>query len=226
MLLSKILTLFLFSGLAFGATVPAAQSWDVKTDIAKEIQKKYPEARIEVTQGLERLYAAFLMSVSRVALETDEAGMAVMRLEGSETKNVRVAYHAWVKVPVPKKRILPRSALNQELFVIQEVDIASGIGRQYRGVLLPVDTNFEGLESIQTLLEQQAVLTTAVQKAPDVRPGSQVQIRVISGQLTLSTSGVAQEMATIGSQVRVTTAGAKKELVGKLTENKIVEVVL
>ena len=82
------------------------------------------------------------------------------------------------------------------------------------------------LESRQTILEGYFLTTNAVQRLPDVRRGDPVTLKLISGELQLTTQGIAQEPASIRSNVRVMVLKTKKEMVGKLQDSNTVEVKL
>ncbi len=126
----------------------------------------------------------------------------------------------------PVRRIYPNTKLKNEDFKSQEVNVASGSPREYRGVMLSADTDLSGFQSRQTILENQFVTTTSVEKQPDLRKGDIVRLDLVSGDLTLSTQATVSEPGSIGERIRVLTAKSKKEVVGTVREDHSVEVKL
>jgi flagella basal body P-ring formation protein FlgA len=129
-------------------------------------------------------------------------------------------------VLAPVRRIYPNTKLKNEDFKSQEVNVASGSPREYRGVMLSADTDLSGFQSRQTILENQFVTTTSVEKQPDLRKGDIVRLDLVSGDLTLSTQATVSEPGSIGERIRVLTAKSKKEVVGTVREDHSVEVKL
>ena len=102
--------------------------------------------------------------------------------------------------------------------------MATGPIREYRGILVPADGDFSKLQTRQTLLENQFVTTSAIERQPDVRKGDSVRLDLLSGDLQLSTQATASENGSIGDRVRVLTTKTKKEVVGTIREDHSVEV--
>jgi flagella basal body P-ring formation protein FlgA len=131
---------------------------------------------------------------------------------------------AWKRVPIATHRIFPNTRIKDEDFKISEVNVATGVAREYRGVMLPADTVFTKLQTKQTILEGQYVVTSAIQQTPDLRKGDTVKLELISGDLTLTTQAVTEEPGQVGSQVRVMTTKTKRELMGLVKADHSVEV--
>ena len=145
--------------------------------------------------------------------------------EGKEiVETIQTPYEAWKKVPVAIHRIYPNSKLKNEDFKLQDINVASGVAREYRGVMMPSDTDFSSLQTKQTILEGQYVVASAIQKMPDLRKGDTVRLELNSGDLSLTTQAIAEESGTIGSQIRVMTTKTKRELSGLVKEDRSVEV--
>jgi flagella basal body P-ring formation protein FlgA len=206
----------------------------LKKRITAQLETKYPGARVELLGGV--AFGAGTeapASIQSVSFVTENGrGDAQVMINGANTEGEEVAVPAWVRfnalVPahVALRRILPGERLDPEAFALREVDVAQGMLREFRGVLLPKDSDLAHLETRQTILEGQPALSSGVVRVPDVRKGEAVQIRVFSGALTLSTSGVAEEPAYLDSKIRVMTAKTKRELTGKLRSGGVVEVQL
>ena len=131
-----------------------------------------------------------------------------------------------VPVWIALKRVYPNEKLNKKDFRLQEINVSSGLAHEYRGNFLSKDADLNQLEARQSILEGGFVLSSGVQKTPDIRRGEAVQIRMISGGVVISLSGTAEEPAYLDQPVRVMTQQTKKSLLGKLGENHRVEVQL
>ncbi len=197
------------------------------------LEQKFPGARIEFTgplnwkQGVAPTNHLKLISLAEegrglvqfsFSEETEEPGQ--IQIDGT------AAFSAWVPARMPIRRIMPGERLTSEILSDQDVNVASGTGYTYRGVVLPQTVELSNLEARQTLLEGQFVVTTAVQKVPDIRRGDSVQILVKAGLMSVLTQGTAQESAYVNKPVRVLTVKTKRELVGKLDASGTVEVTL
>jgi flagella basal body P-ring formation protein FlgA len=165
-------------------------------------------------------------------IEDRPNGSALVELSGTDRENrrksekIQTPYQAWKSVPIAIKRIYPNTRLKNEDFRTGEINVASGPAREYRGVLLPGGTEFSGMESRQTILENQIAVSTAIQKQPDLRKGDTVKLLLLSGDLELSTQAVAEEPASVGERIRVLTVKGKRELIGKVASDRSVEVSL
>jgi flagella basal body P-ring formation protein FlgA len=106
------------------------------------------------------------------------------------------------------------------------VNVAQGLAYQYRGVMIPSKESIDGLQARQTILEGQYPLASGVEKVPDVRRGDAIQVKILSGEIQLSTMATVQEPGYLNQNVRILTQKSKKELVGMLKEGGIVEVKL
>ena len=202
----------------------------------KAIEEKLPNANIKFPSiHLLEKNAAFqeLSDVLAVKLLEDRPnGMLLLEVSGIDQNNdpalkrIQLPYEAWVSVPVANKRVPVNSALQNADFRVQQVNVASGRLRDYRGIFAPTNFRFEKVLSKQTILEGQALTTASYIKTPDLKRGDMVRLELISGDLVLTTQGVAQEPATIGDRVRVITNKTKREVVGVLREDRSVEVAI
>lgn len=217
------------------AELDASPSLSLSSLVKKALEKKYNQAEIQIP-SLDKIekspaIAEFDELKSARLIEDKSTGVAVLEIVGvigekESSQVIQTPYEAWVNVPVATHRIYPNVKLKNDDFRIQPVNVASGPARDYRGVMIASETNFDRMESRQSILEGQFVVNSAVQKQPDVRRGDTVKLELVSGELSLTTQGVIQEPASIGAMVRVLTNKTKRELVGKLKENNTVEVAL
>jgi flagella basal body P-ring formation protein FlgA len=219
--------LFLFASGA--AAVQAAES-ALEPLMRQELSKSFPEARIELMGDVAWTRGAWSPEESaaapRVRLTSlsprGDARFTVSSEQG--TSEAMVRYAAWVPARIAIRRIHPGEKLGSELFSLQDVNVATGQGYEYRGVILSKATELSTLQSRQTVLEGQFLTSTAVEKIPDVRRGDVVRIELNAGELQLTTQGVAEEPAYLNTQVRVMAGKTKRELVGMLKPNGVVEV--
>lgn len=138
--------------------------------------------------------------------------------------DVVAPYSALMMAPIAVRRIQPRERLNRQLFVEREIDVAKGVAREYRGLILAPSTNFDELEAKQTILEGQYPISSGVVRVPDVRQGDSVQLRLVSGGLTLTTMAIAEESASVGGNIRILSRETKKQMIGRLKDRTLVEV--
>lgn len=201
------------------------------------LESKYQNAKIQFI-NLQTLAnnPSFVLDqeVSSVSLVEDKPnGVATFRIKGVVEKNgkprevtqlIQLPYEAWVKTWVAKKRIFPNTKLRAEDFRIAEINVAQGVGREYRGIIANADFSIQGFESKQTILEGNFLTTSAFRKEPSVRRGDLVKMELLSGGLVLTTQAVVQEPASVGDRVRVLTQKSKREMVGQLKDDQRVEV--
>ena len=201
--------------------------------LSKELEKKFPGARIEIGSNLYWTHGELSGNkVTQVILQGENAkGEAQFTAWGEGEKGMGSAaaaasFSAWVPAWVALHRVHPGERLIPENFISQEVNVATGMPRENRGVILSKETSISGLEARQTILEGQYALSTGVQRVPDIRRGEPVRVRMLSGMIQLSTLGTAQEPAYLNGQIRVLTNQSKRELIGKLCADGVVEVQL
>jgi len=225
-----ISALFVLDALLNAHSGRASQS-DLHQALKQEIAKRYYGAKVELTAPVRWMKNAEPAEINKI-IEITEGGRADLRFRVID-KDEKVfegttAFSAAIPAWIANRRIQPGEKLSRELFSLQEVNVASGMGREYRGVILSPGnfkaTEMNMTESRQTILEGQFLASTAIQKSPAIRRGDSVTIRIESGGLQLSTNGIAQEAAYLNGQVRVLTNKSKRELTGSLRVNGLVEV--
>lgn len=238
--------MFRTTAVAFFAMIQVAQALPVGDDaghsarmsgiVKKLLEDRIPGAEIRLP-SLDKLAAQTAISsfseISSGRIIEDRAnGSVLVELTGKgpdsaeKTEMIQTPYQAWMKVPAAIRRIYPNTRLKAEDFKTVEVNVASGSAREYRGVMMPASTEFNGLQSRQTILENQYVVSTAVQKQPDLRKGDTVKLLLSSGGLELVTQATAEEPASVGDRIRVLTVKGKREMVGRVNEDRNVEVSL
>jgi flagella basal body P-ring formation protein FlgA len=200
-------------------------------EIRSELGKVFPGARIELSSEIRMIRGELPVKVKSIRFISDNLrGEAIFALQGENKQGVSVdtevsaGFLAWTPAWIAARRILPGERLSPELFNLREVNVATGLPRELRGVILPKTVDVSQLEARQTVLEGQFAVTTGVRKVPDIRRGDAVRIHIRSGGLTVTTSGVSEEPAYYDSNLRVLTTKTKRELVGKLTKDGVVEV--
>ena len=228
----------LFSAASFAASSGDSKSLStvLSTLVRASLTEKIADAEIRIP-SMVKLLAQKPMSdfsqISRVTLISEKpTGVAVFEVAGQDgdqhelTQTIQTPFEAWKKVPVAKHRIYPNAVLKNDDFRVQVVNVAKNPAREYRGVMVQANTNFDGQQSKQTILENQYVVDSAIQKQPDVRKGDTVKLELISGDLTLTTQAVTEEAGSIGGQIRVITAKTKREIIGRVKADRSVEVIL
>ncbi len=217
-------------GFILAANAFAVASDSLAQMIKGELQAKIPSAKIELTgparwvsgaPGAQEVSAVRVLGTS----SKGEAQLAVRLADGSRAEGF-VPFSAWIPARVAVKRIMPGETLAQEMFVTQDVNVASGQAYDLRGVILSHASEVSGLEARQTVLEGTFLTTSAVRKVPDVRKGDAVRIRIQTDGVQLSTIGIAEEPAYIDGRVRVMTQKTKREFIGQLAIGRVVEVKL
>jgi flagella basal body P-ring formation protein FlgA len=196
----------------------------LETLVRQELSKRFNGASIEFLPGT-TFPVGRTVSQVRILSEsgTGMADYSVAFADG--TRSIGQAhFSAMVPTFVASRRIRPGEKLSRGDFQIQSVNVAQGVAYQYRGVMLPVKEEIEALQARQTILEGQYPLTNGVEKIPDSRRGDTVEVKVVSGEIELSTMGTIQEPGYVDQNVRILTQKTKKELVGKLRKGGVVEV--
>ena len=155
-------------------------------------------------------------------------GEVTYQVRGAEgfTSEWTISFRALQSAYLAVRRIRPGERLSMDAAQIREVNVAQGIARELRSLLMKNDVVIDQLESRQTFLEGQLITLQGVNRVPDVRRGDSVQVRLITAGITLNTMGIVQEPARIGEAVRVLTRSTKREIVGRLTDGRIAEVAL
>lgn len=155
-------------------------------------------------------------------------GEATYQVRGAEgfTSEWTISFRALQNAYLAVRRIRPGERLNPDAAQVREINVAQGIARELRNLILKSDVVIEQLESRQTFLEGQLITLQGVNRIPDVRRGDAVQVRLVGSGVILNTMGIVQEPARIGDSVRVLTRSTKREIVGRLTDGRIAEVAL
>ncbi|MBY0469825.1 flagellar basal body P-ring formation chaperone FlgA [bacterium] len=197
--------------------------------ISQEIQKKYPAAKIEMG-AISEFPAGNPIHVSLVEDSGRGYVKCMVQLEQGEDevieRLVSASFTALMPAYIAKKRVLPGEKLDAENFKKDFVNVAHGMAREYRGVILSSEVKLENLQATQTILEGNYPLSSGVQKIPDVKRGDLVRVRVLSGRVMLSLQGTAQEPGNVKDQVRILTEKTKRELKGKVMPDGSIEVQL
>lgn len=218
-------------GIALSVIGNAAEKSEniIESTLRGELGKRFARAEITFLAG-----STFPVEHDGVSLKQvrilSEAGTgtvdySVIYSDGSSALG-QARFSAMVPTFVAMKRIRPGDKLARADFQIQSVNIAQGVAYQYRGVMFSANDSVDGLQARQTILEGQYPLTSGIEKVPDIRRGDVVQVKILSGDIALSTMAVVQEPGYLDQNLRVLTQKTKKELVGQLKKGGIVEVVL
>jgi flagella basal body P-ring formation protein FlgA len=200
--------------------------------IQKILSEKIPYAEIRLPNLDKLVKTAEVSAITELRavrlIEDRASGVALIELTSTDGSNVRIQtpYQAMVNMPIAVRRIYPNTRLKKEDFRMENINVATGLARDYRSAIILDQSRLEQMETRQSILEGQFVVSNAVQKLPDVRKGETVKLELGSGNLTLTTAATVLENASIGERVRVLTAKTKREVVGKVREDHSVEVSL
>ena len=238
--LTALLGVILVAELSFAQahSQPQAQAQisgdPVEQALKQELSKRYLGARVELSGPIRWLKGSAPEDPEKVSIISENArGEIRFGMTGTGSDMLAysegvVAITAMVPAWVASRRVYPGEKLSNGTFQVQDVNVAASPAREYRGVMVsPAEVrekDLRSLESRQTILEGLFLMSTAVQKVPDVRRGDAVTILIESGGLKLSTAGIAQEAAYLNGPVRVLTQKSKRELLGSLKSSGEVEV--
>jgi flagella basal body P-ring formation protein FlgA len=232
---NKLTAIFVLSVLALApfAHVRAESGMEYKVEnlLTSELQKRYPDTRIE-RKGALTLYSKEALKSMPVSLEVlHEDGKGGIRFQVSDRDghvsqgDARVAVLA--NAFVAKRRLVPNEALTEDALSRQEVDLSLSQNREFRGLIVRADQkDFHPtrLQLRQTLLEGSPLLSSQVERIPDLKRGELVRVRLISGDIRLMTQATVIEPSYTDQPVRVLTTKNKRDLTGKLSEDGAVEV--
>ncbi len=236
-----VVILFCTSWLSAYAAVPKDSAIPklspLEAKISVSLQSLYPGAKIECDGPCAGAISKEEVAVEKlvipsVQLESDSGeGLAYFKATqmteaGEVLVRFRVYFHAWSELPMAKRRIQPRELLVEEDFKMEKVDLARGLARQYRGLLLTDVHAADKIEAKNSLIQGQWVLKTMIQKIPAARKGDHLKIVIRAGDLRLLTDGTAVTEANLGSAIEVLSRSTKKQLSGILQADGTVEVKL
>lgn len=230
MLLGKLAVVSFF---AAAISVAYAQDGDpVSTAIRSELSKRFPHTRIELVEEPHWTSAQPQSEITSVRVGAENARGQIQFTVNSRGDGGAQASYGWVTFAayqparVMVRRVLPGEKLQAGQFTVRDINVAVEPVRDFRGVILDHTADISHLEARQTLLEGQPLLSSAVQKIPDVRRGDAIRVQIVSNGLVLSTRATASEPAYVNGSVRVLTEKTKRELAGRLVSPGVVEVKL
>ncbi|MGK5090170.1 flagellar basal body P-ring formation chaperone FlgA [Bdellovibrionota bacterium FG-2] len=219
-----ILLVGTWSGLVLSAEI------DLRELISKELAKQFTGSDITLTTNIEWLSGRVPeQGISVLSVEENGRGeiyFTVVGEPGAARAQGRVGFSAFVPARVATKRILPGSALSAAQFSEQRINVAVGQAHEFRGLILSPLEEISRLESRQTILEGQPLVSSATQRIPDIRRGDSVRIHLLTSGLLLTAPGIAEEAAYLNQPVRVMATKTKKALLGELKAGGVVEVPL
>ena len=196
--------------------------------IQKQIGIHYPRAHIELLGAPKVVQGEMPKAIDRVIWLADSGhGVASIQvMGGGQSAQVEIPFQAQMQAWVANKRVMPGERLTADSVRLQVVNVAEGVNREYRGVMLGQDSQIETMETRQTILEGGLVLASGVRRVPDVKRGEPVVVKLLSGEVVLMTAGTVDEAAYLNEPVRITTVKTKKQMIGRLKEDRTVEVAL
>jgi flagella basal body P-ring formation protein FlgA len=224
MQLGTFMILFFISAESFGS-----EGGSILRVLKKRISDNYNAAQVNLTGPIEWIKQSPGKMGNSVQILGDNAHgdlrFSVTGLRGEYAEG-HVTFSAWMPAQIAVKRIHPGEVLKNEWFTSQKINVSTGPARDYRGLLLGPGSDISKFESVQTIMEGQFLASSAIRNVPDIRRGDSVRIHLVNESLMVSTPGVAQETGYLNRQIRVLTSRSKRELLGQLQAENIVEVKL
>ncbi len=225
------LSLFVFAFL-FGYSYAQALEQQVSVNdlIRAEIAQQFPRTQIALSEKLVCQNQELLKTGTSVAwVGESTVGVAKISIKNEKlgtSTECTVPFEAQANVRIANRRIYPGERLIANSFQTRGINVAIGEARNLRGVILPADMDIVGLETRQTILEGQMLLSTSVQRVPDIRRGESVKVLFSSNDVVLSTAGMTEEAGFYNDIIHVMTQKSKKQFTGKLLQGGVVEVKL
>jgi len=209
---------------------PCAGVANLPQCVQNSLAKRWPETTVKLMGPIEwsdpgKIAAVFAYPLkSEVQILSDqENGIARIQVGDAHGK---VTFQALAQVYAPQKRIYPNQIIPPHELKKIEVDLAKSPHRENRHSYLFDGSDIENLETKQSLFEGQPIHIGTTQPRPDVRRGDLLQVEVTLGDITLSTRAQVLENALKGSRVRIILEKQRRELVGQLRRDGVVEVKL
>lgn len=213
--------------LAFGGEQAGSSSLKLAEALKAELSREFPGAKIDLLGPPRWLGGGVVESIASLSVDAHQ-GKGQARIFAQTEEGARVegvaAFVARTRCYSVTRRISPAEKLSSENLKLKEVDLASGSTHEMRGLILTEDTHVDRLEARQTFLSGQCLTSNGVQRIPDVRRGDTVKIRLISSGLSVVTLGIAEEPAYVNGALRVMASKTKRQLLGKLLPDGLVEV--
>lgn len=221
-----VLSLTAFSVFAADQSFDSPRAFEKRlAGIRTELEAIYPGARIELMGIMDPSNEIRGESTLQLLQDTGRGEAIISIRDEVGQRNGTLKFSAFQTTLFPTRRILPGESLTPDSVRPATVNVASGMNREIRGLMISASFSFEsGVESRQTLLEGQPILSSSIIKRPDIKKGEPVRVRMISGDVTLMTSAQAEEPGYHGNMVRVTTLKNKRTMMGKLEKDGVVEV--
>lgn len=225
----KIVSLLLGMAVALSSGLARASVYD---SIRQRLEARYPEATIELGRHVKWIRGAFseneMLRDLPVTLLGESAQGGIQFEVLSKDKVLRaegmLPFSAWIEGRKAVRRIQIGERLNDEMFEVARVDIAQGAAFEIKHSLANAQQSVQGLEAKQTINEGSWLLTHAADRIPDIRKGDRIPIRLLSGELTLTTTGIALEPGNRHQRIKVLSAKSKREFTGELSPDGSVEV--
>jgi flagella basal body P-ring formation protein FlgA len=212
----------------------------VSSEVSGELSKRYPGARIELTSAVQWLMVGG--ATSQNAANSPQGEILSVRVGDENARGEvpfsvqsrdesglrlswgRVNFAAYVSARIAARRIQPGELVRPDGFLIQDINVAFGPNHEIRGLILQPSDALVRVETRQTVLEGQPLLSSEIERVPDIRRGDSVRIELVTGSLTLSTLGTASEPGYLDGQIHVVSQKTKRELIGTLMSGGIVQV--
>jgi flagella basal body P-ring formation protein FlgA len=195
--------------------------------LQSKLEKRFSGARIEMVGAVQWTHGKEPSEIKSIQVLSENArGEVQFEVQGEDytVSYGWASFRAWIPAYFANRRVMPGEKIAADTFRVQELNVVSPQAFDFRGSILDKDSDLTKMEARQTILEGQFLISSAVQRIPDVRRGDSVQIRMFSGTLNITTASLAEEPAYVDNRVKVLTSKTKRELVGQLRKDGVVEV--
>lgn len=223
----SILALNLVLASSNGVEIPLL----LQSKIIKEIQKQIAHSQVEILPFNTDKVPDSSKVISVKYLSESPQGTAsigfICKTENGITEvTVNIPYRAKVTAAVATQRLKFGQKISTNDYSMQEIDVTSGLYREIRGLLITDESKLSKMQAHQTLIENQPILSSGVIVSPDIQRGESVKLKLVSGGLSVNTTGIAQEPSYIDQPIRVMSLKTKREVSGILRNGNTVEVQL
>lgn len=124
------------------------------------------------------------------------------------------------RVVISKKKINRGQKLNDELVQLRKMKINTKLEN-----LLAMEANLNDYESAKYIKPNTILTKKMVRIPPTLKRGDNVEIRLKSGNIFISTPGIAKEDGYLGEEIRVICQNSRKKLKGVVQSEKSILVI-
>jgi hypothetical protein len=123
--------------------------------IQKILSEKIPYAEIRLPNLDKLVKTAEVSAITELRavrlIEDRASGVALIELTSTDGSNVRIQtpYQAMVNMPIAVRRIYPNTRLKKEDFRMENINVATGLARDYRSAIILDQSRLDQMETRQ-----------------------------------------------------------------------------